>query len=210
LADDGDATLYDASLGGGFGAPSGEAPIWPGSQPDQQPPRRRGMGPFVGCLTAVALVLACTVMLANLPGWLAAANTLTAGGLIGQRATPTATPAPTATPTPTPTPTPPANWLAVSPGTIKLGCGGKRSITLKLVNSGPDTLSWSATVDSNSFAGAGIEVQPKDGELDAGRTVKITITNQSHFFGRQGTIEFVPDNPQAGQPAGTYYQTQSC
>ena len=131
-------------------------------------------------------------------------------GLAAQQPTPSATPTPTPTPSPTPTPTPPANWLSVSPGTIKLGCGGKRSITLKLVNNGPDTLSWSATIDSNSFAGAGIDIQPQNGDLDAGKTVKITVTNQSRFFGRQGTIEFVPDDPQAGHPAGTFYQTQSC
>jgi hypothetical protein len=209
LADNGDATLYDGNLAGDYDMPIGGAPVWPGSQPEPSA-RRRGKGPFIGCLAAVALVLACTLLLTNLPGWLAAANGQLAGGVVAQKATPTPTATATPTPSPTPTATSPANWLSASPGTIKLGCGSKRSATVTLSNLGSEDVQWYATVDTGSFGGQGIQIQPQSGKLDSGEKAKITITNNSLFFSHQGTIQFVPNSDNAGQPAATFYQTQSC
>ena len=109
--------------------------------------------------------------------------------------------------------TPPANWLSASPDSITLGCGGKRSVVVSLVNLGSDNLHWEAQVDSSTlggFAGQGIQIQPSSGKLNPGQKVKITITNNSRYLSHQGTIQFVPDNSQAGEPASTDYKTQSC
>ena len=197
-----DSTLFD-------GAPPGPtsgataAPMWP-----VQPRRdreisdsRRLFGTPLAALAAavVALVLVATLVMGSLAqsGRLGPNN----GTQGGTHALGSATPSPTITPHPTATSTPlPANWLAVSPGSVSLACKGKgltKYVTLR--NIGPDKVQWRAHVISDALLRP-ISVQPGDGTLDSSDSVTIQITATS-YFSHSGSVQFIPSDSVAGQPA---------
>lgn len=183
-----------------------------GGTGDARPTGESRKGPILGCLVAVALVVLFAVVLSNVVGgWLSSGGSPTPanGGAPIIHSAATATPTPT--PSPTPTPTPPANWLQASPDAIQLGCNGsKKSATVTLANLGPNDVNWTANAQTEQFGGAGVHISPSQGTLKSGDKVKITISNTTHFYGRQGVIYFMPDDSEAGQPAATSYQTQAC
>jgi hypothetical protein len=118
---------------------------------------------------------------------------------------PTATITPTMTPTPSPTPV--GNWLRLSTSSVDLTCRGKTTVTLK--NAGPATLSWHATSDAPFYSG--VSVSPSDGSLRKGKSVSITIQSSSFAFSdASGTIDFVPENGDAGDSAALQYTVRGC
>ncbi|HEX8032347.1 MAG TPA: serine/threonine-protein kinase [Ktedonobacterales bacterium] len=217
-----DATLSGHPLtqsGGSMGASGGNwrggaspsAPEWP-APGGLKAQRQRTVSPWLW----IALVSAVVVVLV---GSFAVASMLAQGGLFpgigtgvlpGAQATHTLAPTPTITPSPTATPGP-TNWLTVSTTSVSLGCKSKNRRTITLRNIGPDSVSWSAQVqDSSNTSNTGINISPKEGQLDSGHSVTISVTNNSVIFSHQGTISFVPDGDNAGQSPAVTYSTTPC
>jgi serine/threonine protein kinase len=200
-----------SARGGGY-PPSppnpGGAPAWPVPQ-DQ---RRNAIvtAPLLVLLgggIVVLLAIALVVGMVGQNGFLALGP---GTGTPGASAGPHGAATPTITPRPSPTATPiPKNWLRVSTTSITLACkSGKRSARITLKNIGPDTVDWRASVDGGF--GTGISLNPSDGSLDRGESVTITATNNSLFFGHQGTITFIPDSASAGESPVVQYSTSAC
>ena len=145
-------------------------------------------------------------------------STASAGTPTSASGTPTATsrtPTPnsgTPTPiprTPTPTTSPLTNWLVVSPTQIMLACPPSPGVTLRLTNTGPQTVSW---VEQTNPPNPGLTVQPASGVLSAGATqtimVSIIIKKSKPT---QGTLLFrVVSGQQAGNPAQVTYTIGPC
>jgi serine/threonine protein kinase len=210
--DDPDMTIHDVvPRGAGYHATPDGMPVWPGGDP--QTPNWRGRGPILGCLAAVALLVAIVVVAANAAGWLESLTgaPATSSNSAANHATPIATATPT--PSPTPTPTLPANWLEAQPGQVTLDCHRHKQVTITLTNLGNKHLGWSVNVQNTSFGGVGwgINIGPTQGSLDAGRSANVTVKNTSQIASHQGTITFeIYNNPDAGQPPQVDYQTIPC
>ena len=219
IAPDTDATITDGryfaeDAAAGPSRSMAGAPVWPGMSRAHAAPTRQI--PLIAFLTAgglVALVLIFILASAVTGDLLAISNqgTPAANGALAHG---TATPLPTATPKPKPSPTPRiviTNWLAVSRDAITLGCkGGNRTQTFTLTNNGPQEVQWQAQLQGG-FGGFGISVTPNDGRLDAGDSVRISVTNNRSFnFASSGTITFQPDDSDAGDPPSVRYSMQNC
>jgi hypothetical protein len=122
-------------------------------------------------------------------------------------------PLPTATPTPlaTATPTAPANWLTVSPETISLGCKGtKKSATVTIRNAGPRAVSWEAQIPQNLFGSDDVTVSPGSGEVHAGGSATITVTNRTPSTEHSNYLALQLGNEDAGQPPEIAYSVAAC
>lgn len=191
------------------GAPTPEWPA-PGGLKAQ---RQRGVSPWLwlALVSAVVIVLVGSFGLASI---LARGGLFPGGlginGIPGAQATQTLVPTPTVTPAPTAT-FGPTNWLSVSTTDITLGCKGRNHRSITLSNDGPQSVQWTLQVDdSNGTSNTGITVSPKDGQLESGHSVTITVTNSSLIFSHQGTLTFMPDDSDAGQPPVVSYSTTPC
>jgi hypothetical protein len=190
-----DATLHDAAP-----AWRQQAPVWP--LPARPAPPPGGWLSRAALIATAALVLAALVFGIGL----GLGNILygSGGGLFSGGAGGTSRPAvlsPTVSPSPSPTATVLANWLSVSPTSITLGCSkNNHSKTVKLTNSGPDTLQWTAAIPTNFLGQNEVRVSPTSGRLDSRRTVSITITNLS-IISHQDAVSFQPANSEGGTPA---------
>jgi serine/threonine protein kinase len=188
----------DGNGNGGSGYPEG-VPQWPA--PQRGPNKRAFITAVVGLVTAIALLVVLAALLAN-----TVQAVLTPPGTPGAvvSVSPNSTQLPTTTPVP-PTATPSVPSLSVSPTQIMLTCGQRQ--TIRLTNSGNNSVDWRATVDNTS----GLFVRPTSGSLDAGETRNISITSLRFGGSTEGTIEFqVVSDQQAGSPAEVGYTITSC
>lgn len=194
------------------GATSLSAPEWP-APGGLKAQRQRGVSPWlwISLLSAIAIVVV---------GGFAVASMVAQGGLFlggagmnpfsGAQATQTLAPTPTITPAPTAT-LGPVNWLSVSATSVALGCKSKSHRTITLQNDGPQSVAWSLQVADNSGGdNTGISVSPKEGNLESGHSVTISVTNSSVVLSHQGTLTFLPEDNEAGQPPVVSYTTTPC
>jgi serine/threonine protein kinase len=209
-----DSTITDGRYLGGFAGGNGggsDAPVWPGMQRPRTPSSRQQL-PLITFLTVgglAALILVIVLASALTGDLLAISNQGTPGANGAAHGNATATPLVTTTPKPSPTPRiVVTNWLSVSQEEISLGCkGGNRTRTFTLANDGPQEVAWQAQVQGG-FGGFFISVTPNSGRLDAGDSVRISVTNNRSFSGApSGTITFQPDNSDAGDPPSVRYST---
>jgi hypothetical protein len=112
----------------------------------------------------------------------------------------------TPTPTVTPSPTVPPDWLSATPDSLALTCdsSGKTQV-VTLTNQGPSSVKWSAQTTE-----AGVKLSSLKGSIGAGRTTKITVTNNSIVQSHSGEIDFAPESEDAGSPAVVTFSTQAC
>ncbi|HET8908508.1 MAG TPA: hypothetical protein VFN11_16250, partial [Ktedonobacterales bacterium] len=85
---------------------------------------------------------------------------------------------------------------------------GKKSVTVDLQNLGQDSTGWQA--QKNNPLTFQISINPQDGSLDAGGSTTVTLTYNPGIIPLNNTINFVPDNDQAGQPAVLSYTAPAC
>lgn len=196
-------------LNAGLSGASGGAPIWPGAESMASDDKPRHVAWFA--LLGIASVLVIALGAATFLGAIASQGAPGPAGSIAHGTGHTALPTATPTPPVTPTPTSPPNWLTASPDTISLGChSGKKSATVTLRNAGPRTLSWEAQVPSNFFGTADVSVSPSSGEVRAGGSVSVTITNHVPSTAHSNAIEFQLGNEDAGQPPLVEYSVAAC
>jgi serine/threonine protein kinase len=200
-----------ASGGNWRGGTSPSAPEWP-APGGLKAQRQRGVSPWlwIALVSAVVVVLVGSFAVASMLAQGGLFPGMGTGGLPGAQATHTLAPTPTITPSPTATPGP-TNWLTVSTTSVSLGCKNKSRRTITLKNLGPQSVTWSAQVQDNtgSFT-TGINISPKNGQLDSDHSVTISITNSSVFASHQGTISFVPGDDNAGKSPTISYSTTAC
>ena len=193
----------------GSSGASGNAPIWPGATSVGSDDKPRHVAWFA--LLAIASVLVIALGAASLLGAMASQGAPSPTGTLSHGTGHTALPTATATPPATATPTAPPNWLTVSPNTVSLGChNGKKSATVTLRNVGPRTVSWEARIPSNFFDSPDVSVSPASGEVRAGSSVTVTITNHTPSTQHDNAIEFQLDNQDAGQSPIVEYSVASC
>lgn len=188
---------------------SDNIPIWPGAVNVGNDDKPRHVAWFA--LLAVALVLVIALGAASFLGSIASQGAPAPAGTSAGGTVHSALPTATATPRATATPTTPANWLTVSPTTVSLGCrNGKKSATVILRNGGPRALSWEAQIPSNFFGSPDVSVSPSSGEVRAGGSVSVVITNHTPSTAHSNAIEFQLSNEDAGQPPIVEYSVASC
>jgi hypothetical protein len=78
-----------------------------------------------------------------------------------------------------------------------------------LANTGPADVKWQV-VFFVSADQAGVAVDPMQGDLSAGTSIDVQISNTSRADAQQGVIRFTPDSPAAGTPPTLNYSTSSC
>ena len=191
------------------GGPGG-TPLWPVDPDRRSRPAKTSSATKRASIMAigaacVALVLAAVLVLTALGNAGLGFGSPSAGGsahpIAHATATPTVTPEPTATATSFPT-----NWLSVSPASISLTCSKRGSSkTVRLTNSGPSDVQWQAQISPSSFLPP-IKVSPSSGKVPDGGSISIVITNQS-WLEAKGTIEFVPQDSDAGNAPTVYFDT---
>jgi hypothetical protein len=114
---------------------------------------------------------------------------------------------------PSPSPSPPApvgDWLVVDTQNVALDCGGNQQATITLTNNGTNSVGWTDQIQSGVPFSTGISVQPRRGNLDPGDSVHVTIKDTATLIDHSGIIYFVPNDPNAGQPAQVAYQAPAC
>lgn len=200
-------TLYDGAYRGGrrgFGAPAWpSAPSSDGGEPPMMRPGTLGILALLGAGGVLLLTLAVVLASGSLQNLLNN-NPNNTGNLLPQA---TVTPWPTSTVRPSPTTV--ANWLQVSPSSIQFGCrNSKKTVTVDLQNLGQDHTGWQA--QKNNPLTFQISINPQDGSLDAGGSTTVTLTYNPGIIPLNNTINFVPDNDQAGQPAVLSYTAPAC
>jgi hypothetical protein len=218
-----DATITDGRyFGEAIGGPGGSggrdgAPVWPGVRGGGHNTSPSGQIPLVAFLTGGGLVaLVVIIILANaITGDLLAISNAGTPGANGVVAHGTATATPRATVTPKPSPTPRivlTHWLSVSKHEITFPCkGNNRTQTFTLTNNGPQDVGWHAEIQTN-FGRPLVSVNPNNDTLESHDSQKITVTYTRGIFPfpQSGTITFVPDNNDAGDPQSVSYSIQSC
>jgi hypothetical protein len=200
-------TLYDAARAG---IARVAVPAWPTAVDEAGPRswlRAAGRPRFTVAVVLAAAVLLLVVGLFS--GFALSQHSSPGGPTLGIGPRPTATITPKPSPTAMPSPTPVINWLSVMPANVSLGCTPRTKIArVVLHNYGAGDTWWSA---SYNWLG-GISVSPLFGPIPGGNSVTITITNTTPGYapGQRGTIQFKPNDTDAGDPASLSYTTQSC
>jgi hypothetical protein len=107
-------------------------------------------------------------------------------------------------------PTPVADGLEVAPTSVQLGCDGDQATQfVVLANTGTADIRWQVEF-SGSADQVGVAVDPTDGDLSAGTSIALQISNTSHGDAQQGVIRFVPDASVAGASPTLSYTTSNC
>ena len=200
---------HAATQHGGASGGLGGAPIWPGA--GQQ---GAGDNPHHGAwfvLLALASVLVIALGAATVLGALASRGAPNPTATVAHGVAHAPLPTATSTPLATATPTAPANWLTVSPETISLGCKGtKKSATVTIRNAGPRAVSWEAQIPQNLFGSKDVSVSPTSGEVHAGGSATITVTNRTPSTEHSNYIQLQLSNEDAGQAPVIAYSVATC
>jgi hypothetical protein len=107
-------------------------------------------------------------------------------------------------------PTPGGGWLHVAPTSVRLGCdGGQDTQFVVLANTGVADVQWQVEF-SVSADQAGVAVDPMQGDLSAGTSVALQISNTFQAGAQRGVLRFAPDSSAAGEAPGLSYTTSSC
>lgn len=191
---------------------SGAPPVWPGALPPPAtgptPRQRRNLALYAIFAVVIVSALVLGLLFAvsasrNLfqrqPGYTAGAGNTP----VTATATATTQPSPSATPLP-------ANWLSVSATDITLTCFKSRSRTFVLTNKGPDDVSWHVELQYQSPNKPLVSVNPNRGQLDAGDSITIKVSNNAFASTQEGVIVFVPDDGAAGQGPRVNYTAKPC
>jgi serine/threonine protein kinase len=187
----------------------GGAPIWPGAGQQEAGERPHHGAWFL--LIALASVLVIALGAATFLGALASHGAPNPTATVAHGVAHAPLPTATSTPLATATPTAPANWLTVSPETISLGCKGtKKSATVTIRNAGPRTVSWEAQIPKNLFGSDDVTVSPASGEIHAGGSATITVTNRTPSTEHSNYIALQLGNEDAGQPPVIAYTVAAC
>jgi hypothetical protein len=107
-------------------------------------------------------------------------------------------------------PTPGGGWLQVAPTNVRLGCnGGQDTQFVVLANTGAADVQWQVEF-SVSADQAGVAVDPMQGDLSAGTSVALQISNTFQADAQRGVLRFAPDSPAAGAAPSLSYTTSAC
>ena len=187
-----------------------EMPTWPAIE-RQSTRARPGSVPATTLATGLAVSLVANgALLVALVSVLLFAR---AGFLSPRNPSPQSTPSATSATNTTgalPRSTPSGGWLAVAPKSVQLACDGDQATqVIVLANTGPADVQWQV-VFFVSADQVGVAVDPMQGELSAGTSIDVQISNTSRADAQQGVIRFAADSPAAGTPPTLSYSTSSC
>jgi len=101
-------------------------------------------------------------------------------------------------------------WLQVAPSSVHLGCdGGQDTQFVVLANTGAADVQWQAEF-SGSADQIGVAVAPMQGDLSAGTSIALQVTNTFQADAQRGVLRFAPDSSAAGEAPSLTYTTSGC
>jgi hypothetical protein len=185
----------------------GEMPTWPAIE-RQSPRAAAGSAPAVALAIGLAVSLVANgALLVALVSVLLFAR---AGAFSPRGASPQPTSSATSAQSAQASPTPSGGWLEVAPTSVQLGCDGDQATqVVVLINTGTEDVQWQV-VFSVSADQVGVAVDPTQGNLSAGTSITLQISNTSQAGAQQGVIHFAPDSSAAGAPPTLNYTTSNC
>jgi hypothetical protein len=187
-----------------------EMPTWPAIE-RQSPRARSGSVPATTLATGLAVSLVANgALLVALASVLLFAH----AGFLSPRSPSSHSTPPASSVTNTasalPSSTPSSGWLGVAPSSVQLGCdGGQDTQFVVLTNTGAADVQWQVEF-SVSADQAGVTVDPMQGDLNAGTSIALQISNTFQADAQRGVLRFAPDSSAAGEAPRLAYTTSTC